>query len=49
MRRKDKRDSSTEGSLMGKDKEEGREGRMRREIKHIKRVVICLTIEESGR
>lgn len=36
MRRKDKRDSSTEGSLMGKDKEEGREASMRREIEHIK-------------
>lgn len=36
MRRKDKRDSSAEGSLMGKDKEKGRKGGMRREIKHIK-------------
>jgi len=26
MRRKDERDSSAEGSLMGKDKDEGREG-----------------------
>ncbi len=36
MRRKDKRDSSAEGSLMGKDKEEGREGGMRRKMEHIK-------------
>lgn len=36
MRRKDKRDGSAEGSLMGKDKEEGREGGIRREIEHIK-------------
>lgn len=38
MRRKDKRDSRAEGSLMGKDKEEGRERGewMRREIEHIK-------------
>lgn len=36
MRRKDKRDSSAEGSLMGKDKEVGRKGGMRREIAHIK-------------
>lgn len=36
MRKKDERDSSAVGSLMGKDKEEGREGGMRREIEHIK-------------
>lgn len=46
-RRKDKRDSGAEGSLMGKDKEEGLEGRDEEGDRTHERVVICLTKEES--
>lgn len=36
MRRKVKRDSSTEGSLVGKDKEEGKRREMKSEIEQKK-------------
>jgi len=45
MRRKDERDSSAEGCLMGKDKEEGRQHE-ERDLAH-KKIVICLTKEKS--